>query len=146
VCLFSVYKKAGDVSPGLVFLQSYNAASNRLQHSRSYSTNAQLAIDAAHRIVDSPLRHTKPVGNLLDLVPMSEQPQEIHPATGELIVESSPTFKPSARYPRADHHFAHGHVADKRIIRVILAIPLWLISRLCLLSAPLTMIGFPNKF
>jgi len=34
----------------------------------------------------------------------------------------------------------------QRIIRVILAIPLWLISRLCLLSAPLTMLRFSNKF
>jgi hypothetical protein len=83
--------------------QRDDTPSNRFQHSRGYSTNAQLAIDAAHRIVDRPLRHTKPIGNLLDLVPVSEQPQEVH-------------------------------------------IPLWLISRLCLLSVPLTMISFPSKF
>jgi len=110
--------KAGGVLPGLVFSYPHRVMIPRrtasIQYSRDRPTDAQLAIDTAHRMVDRPLGHTKPVGNLLDLVPVSEQPQEIHLATGELVVESSPTLKPSARYPRADHHFAHRHVTDNR--------------------------------
>jgi hypothetical protein len=38
------------------------------------------------------------------------------------------------------------HGSAQRIIRVILAIPLWFISRLCLLSTPPVMTSFLGKF